>query len=144
MLWRHNAIDLEAALRAAAPAPPFPAISDRAAWSRVRERLPDACDQIVAAAEAAARTADPPLPATLFLEFDRRGERGGYERPWSERRAALAALVLAESLADDGRFLDPILDHAWAICEESSWVIPAHQRVLTDVERPVIDLGAAM
>src|SRR5207245_877672 len=70
MLWRHNAIDLEAALRAAAPAPPFPAISDRAAWSRVRERLPDACDQIVAAAEAAARTAVPPLPATLFLEDD--------------------------------------------------------------------------
>src|SRR5437879_1388540 len=76
MLWRHNAIDLEAALRAAAPAPPFPAISDRAAWSRVRERLPDACDQIVAAAEAAARTAVPPLPATLFLEFDRRGDDG--------------------------------------------------------------------
>jgi hypothetical protein len=56
----------------------------------------------------------------------------------------LGALVLAECLEDRGRFLDPILDLAWATCEESSWVYPAHQRVLTDVERPVVDLGVAI
>ena len=56
----------------------------------------------------------------------------------------LANLVLAECLEGKGRFLDPILDLAWAICEESSWVLPAHQTLLTDMQRPVIDLGSAM
>jgi len=32
----------------------------------------------------------------------------------------------------------------WAICEESAWVLPAHQRVLTDMTFHVIDLGSAM
>lgn len=145
MLSRFNPIDVEAALLVAPPAPPFPPISDRAAWEDVRARLgPGEVDRIIAAAAAAASEMIPGLPATLFLEFDRRGERGGYERPQFRRREVLSALVLAECLEDRGRFLDPILDWAWAICEESSWAYPAHQSKLTDVDRPVLDLGVAI
>lgn len=145
MLSRFNPIDVEAALRAAPPSPPFPPISDRAAWEDVRARLgPAEVETLIATAEAAARETIPGLPATLFLEFERRGERDGYERPQFRRREALAALVLAECLEDRGRFLDPILDWAWAICEESSWAYPAHQSTLTDVHRPVLDLGVAI
>jgi hypothetical protein len=165
-LWRHNPIEVELALRAASAAPPFPPIGDRVAWREARAHVGEAeVAALIARAEAAATATIPSLPATLFLEFDRTGERDGYQRPQAERRANLAALVLAECLEDRGRFLDPILDLAWAICEESSWVLPAHQRVLSwpierqidwrrrgegldrqvlpDVERPVIDLGVA-
>ncbi len=165
-LWRHNPIEVERALRAAPAEPPFPPVAERAAWEEVRARLGEAeVATLLARAEAAAAAPIPALPATLFLEFDRSGERAGYQRPQGERRANLATLVLAECPEDCGRFLDPILDLAWAICEESSWVMPAHQRTLSwpierqidrqrqhdsdpwpalpDVERPVIDLGVA-
>ncbi len=145
VLWRYNPIDVEDALRAATPAPPFPPVSDRAAWVALAAAMPDAeRADLIAQAETAAQTAIPALPATLFLEFVRTGQREGYQQPRQLRRSALAALTLAECLEDRGRFLDPILDWAWAICEESSWVLPAHQRVLTDVEHPVVDLGVAM
>ena len=153
------------ALRAAPAEPPFPPVTDRAAWEVVREQLGGRGRGADRAGRGGGRRADPGLPATLFLEFDRTGERDGYQPPQSTRRANLAALVLAECLEDRGRFLDPILDLAWAICEEDGWVIPAHQRVLSlpierqvdvrrewdtdpmralpDVTRPVVDLGVA-
>jgi hypothetical protein len=166
-LWQHNPIDVEIALRTAPNEPSFPPIGDRAAWEARRARV-DAGEiaALIARAEAAAIAPIPALPATLFLEFDRTGQRDGYQDPQGIRRDNLAALVLAECLEDRGRFLDPILDLAWAICEESSWIWPAHQRILSlpidrqiqwrrrehdtdpmralpDVERPIIDLGVA-
>lgn len=144
MLWQYNPIDIETALKGALAQPPFPSIDDRAAWDAVRMRhAPADVANLIARAERFASTPVPALPATLFLEFQRRGEREGYQRPCSERRSALGTLVLAECLENQGRFLDPILDYAWATCEESSWAMPAHQSALTDVKRPVVDLGAA-
>src|SRR6266700_2833405 len=107
-LWQHNPIEVELALRAAPATPPFPPGRDRAAWDAVRARLGKVdVASLIGRAEAAACAPIPALPATLFLEFDRTGERDGYQRPQAERRANLAALVLVECLEDRGRFLDP-------------------------------------
>ena len=145
MLSQYNAVDIEAALRAATPSPPFPPASDRPAWAAIRRAIgEEAAADLVARAEAAAQEPIPPLPATLFLEFQRSGRREGYEEPRYRRRRLLTHLALAECLEGRGRFLDALLDVAWAICEESSWALPAHQRTLTDMELPHIDLGAAM
>lgn len=145
MLHRYNPIDIERALHAASPAPPFPPAADRAAWDEVRLRLGEEQVQaIIHQAEEDAQVPIPALPATLYLEFQRTGQREGYQDPYARRRQMLHNLALAECLEYKGRFLDPLLDVAWAICEESSWAYPAHQRVLTDMERPVIDLGVAM
>src|SRR5690606_19257448 len=84
------------------------------------------------------------LPATVFLEFFRSGSREEYETPWFVRRNILADLVLAECLEYQGRFLDPLLDIAWATCEESGWEFPAHHPDLPDVEYPVVGLFAAL
>jgi len=144
MLSQYNAVDIEHALRVASPPPPFPPATDRAAWGEVRSALgEEPVGEIIAQAESCAQSPIPSLPATLYLEFARTGQREGYQRPRSRRRQMFNSLVLAECLEGQGRFLDPLLDVAWAICEESSWALPAHQRVLTDMERPVIDLGAA-
>ena len=144
-LLEQNPFDLEDALRAApsdwAPAPPA---SDRAAWEQTASALGEArVRELIEQAEAAVSQPVPALPATLWLEFARRGQREGYQQPRSARRQALARLALAECVEGRGRFLDPLLDIAWAICEESSWCLPAHQAPLTDMERPVIDLGSA-
>jgi hypothetical protein len=61
------------------------------------------------------------------------------------------ALTIAECIAGGGDYLDEIIDIAWAICEETSWVVPAHNnqsgtppRSLPDIEAPVyIDLFSA-
>ena len=57
--------------------------------------------------------------------------------------------MLAECVENQGRFLDAIVDTVWAIAEESSWTIPAHQGAqkagggLPDTTEPIVDLFSA-
>jgi hypothetical protein len=125
--------------------PPFPPAADRAAWNALKDALdPEQVRALITAGELAAQEPIPPLPATLFLEFFRSGSRQEYETPWFVRRNILADLMLAECLEYQGRFLDPLLNIVWAICEESGWEFPAHHPDLPDVEYPVVGLFAAL
>ena len=53
--------------------------------------------------------------------------------------------IVAESIEDQGRFTEAILNGIWSVCEESYWGVPAHIRStgLPDVDDPVVDLFAA-
>ncbi len=141
---RVNFTTIATALAHQAWVPPFPANTERGVWRAVHARLDEqTLATCLAAAEAAASTPIPPLPATLWLDFARTGCRENYEAPASQRRRMLWNLTLAECLENEGRFLDPLLNLAWAICEESSWAYPAHEATLTDVTYPYLDLGVA-
>ena len=146
MLSRYSATIIEEALHAAEPwRRVFPPVEDRTAWTALRQRTGDVqVQELIQHAEDAAQQAVEPLPATLYLEFARDGQREGYEHPVRRRRERLWSLTLAECLEADGRFMDPLLDIVWATCEESRWAWPAHQRDLADMQHPVIDLAAAM
>jgi hypothetical protein len=138
-------------LRDALPAPgawhPYPTVVERAAWEAVpAERR----DPVVSRAQAIAGTPWPALPATLFAEFRRVGDRERFQRPHFERRDRLATLTLAECLSGRGSFVDEVVDGIWAICEETTWCLPAHSfsprlpgTPLPDVDYPVVDLFAA-
>ena len=125
---------------------PIPAAGQRGSWTalapRLRERLVQRAEKALAGPIAG-------LPATLFLDYARTGNRQRFERAMFDRRDRLHALVLAECVEDRGRFLDAIVDTAWAIAEESSWTVPAHQGVqkagigLPDTAEPVVDLFSA-
>lgn len=142
---RFNVREVHRILSATSGSTAIPAVGDRARWSNIRARLPrDEIEGLVGRAERYLETPVPPLPATLYLEFSRQGSREGYEEPLRLRRSMLSDLALAECLEGQGRFLDGLLNVVWAICEESSWAMPAHQQELADPERPLIDLGAAM
>jgi len=125
---------------------PVPTIDDRAGWARV---APGLRRRIVARAERALQDPIAPLPATLFLDYTRTGNRGRFESAMFGRRDRLHALVIAECVEDTGRFLDAIADTAWAITEESSWTVPAHQGAqqapngLPDTTEPIVDLFSA-
>jgi hypothetical protein len=125
---------------------PIPAIGDRDAWGRLPAGLRA---RIVARGEKALSEPIPQLPATLFLDYTRTGTRRRFEDAMFDRRDRLHALVIAECVEDRARFLDAIVDTAWAIAEESSWTVPAHQGAqkapagLPDVSEPVVDLFSA-
>lgn len=67
-----------------------------------------------------------PLTYTLYREFERSGSRPGYQTPYYRRRGQLTRAVL-EFIMGDASMIDPIHDLAWSICEETSWVLPAHE-----------------
>jgi hypothetical protein len=121
---------------------PYPLPSDRAAWNAIPA---DIRQLILDRGEKALTSQWAILPATLFLEYVRNGNRSNFERVMRSRRERLEGLVLAECLENKGRFLDEIANGIWLISEESFWGYPAHinNEGLPDVEHPIIDLFAA-
>ena len=125
---------------------PYPPIDDRQAWTTIASATRDA---FTADATKLIGMSWPELPAAVFLDFARNGDRSRYEAPHFARRVALIQLVLGECASGDGRFLDDIVNGIWALCEESFWGVSAHsysrhfERGLPDTSFPVVDLFAA-
>jgi Heparinase II/III-like protein len=125
---------------------PYPTAAERDFW----ESLPESArKEHIDRGEKALEQDWPGLPATLFLEFARNGNRSRFEKPYFDRRYRLCDLVIAECMEGKGRFLDEIANGIWLICEEASWVVPAHiaaQKAgagLPDQTEPIVDLFAA-
>lgn len=70
----------------------------------------------------------PLLYATEYMMFQRNGNRTVYERKFFERREDMFTLALAEYLDRKDRFTDKLCDLVWLILEETTWVVPAHNR----------------
>jgi len=123
---------------------PYPLPEDRAAW----EGLPFNAE-LIHGGEAALAMEWPALPASLYLEFARDGNRSRFQGPYFQRRNLLGDLVLAECAEGRERFLDAITNGVWSLCEESSWVLPAHISAqqsgvgLPDTAEQVVDLFSA-
>jgi hypothetical protein len=124
---------------------PFARISDREFWNTLPA---NARQRIVKAGEEAQAKPMPALPATLYLDYARTGNRSRFEAIYHERRSGLHTLVLGECVEAKGRFRDAIGNAIWAICEESSWCYPAHIGAqkdgtgLPEVTEPIVDLFA--
>ena len=122
---------------------PYSKEAERDFW----ESLPEAArNEHIARGERALGQEWHVLPAALFLEYARIGNRSNYEKPYFERRSRLSNLVIAECMEGKGRFIDEIVNGIWSICEESSWALPAHmghQKTgvgLPDTEDPQVAL----
>lgn len=69
------------------------------------------------------------------------GDRGIYENAYFARRTALDLTVpLALMYPEERKYIDKIMDWVFAICDEYSWCLPAHQGKLEAVNSTVIDL----
>ena len=131
---------------------PFPPASDRAAWEGIS---PQNRDDLMRMAAHYRAIPYPMLTATQFMAFVRSGSRRAYENPYFLRRKKLIAALLGCCVTGRPDDLDDVIDGLWCICEETSWVISAHngsahagmrppaQRPLPDVTNPYIDLFAA-
>ncbi|MBN1641277.1 MAG: heparinase II/III family protein [Anaerolineae bacterium] len=78
---------------------------------------------------------------TLYREFHRIGERRGYQAPYSAKRARLNAAAF-QVLLGDARYVDVLHDYMWAICEETNWVIPAHEN--REIDLTAVATGFAL
>ena len=125
---------------------PFPTSEERDPWDEIPESIRKAH---LTRGTAALNHEWPPLPATLFLDFARTGNRRNYERPSFARRSTLCDLAISECLEGKGKYVDDLVNGIWAICEESFWGIPAcmymqkHGPGLPDIEEPVVPLFVA-
>ena len=127
----------------------YPPMKDHQSWSSLPAQKRDAL--IHWGEEALAGY--PQLTATLYLQYAFSGNRKNYETPYFKRRELLIGATLAECVTGDVRFLDAVTDGLWHLCEETSWVISAHNTppngnhdrlsFLPDEQAPIIDLFAA-
>lgn len=101
----------------------FPLYHDRRAWEGIDPLLRQ---RRIGMAEQWAEHAFECIPVMNYLDYHRSGDRTAFEDRYTQRRTALLALVIAECLEGCGRFFPPIVNLAWMICEESTWVLPAH------------------
>lgn len=99
----------------------FPEYGNRKAWNSID---PDYRDYCIRSGEEALGCSFPALTADRFFRYFSEGVRD--DGIYFERREILFRLLVAECLEGKKRFLPKIADAVWLICEESTWMIPAH------------------
>lgn len=117
---------------------------DRGAWEKLAGA--ESFKGVIADAEKLLRTPIPEQSDDLYLDFSQTGNRTRWQRVSGRRRGRVRTLVLAECLENKGRFVRPFEKIVRALCSERTWVMPAHDRSLTNFNGKIvdIDLGSAM
>ena len=129
----------------------YPPAEERQAWDGIPAEYRQ---EIRKLAEEYAAVPYPVRSASGFLAFVRTGDRQADEVPYFQRRRKLCAAVLNCCVCPDAG-LDDVIDGIWLLCEESTWVISAHNvnpipgapvpadYPLPDIRKPYIDLFSA-
>lgn len=87
------------------------------------------------------------LPLLTYTDFKRywdTGDRGIYEGKYFSRRLAMdCSALLSLIYPEEEKYLARLMDVIYAICDEYTWCLPAHQKVLETSNNSVIDLFAS-
>lgn len=85
------------------------------------------------------------LSYSKFKLFQETGSRTEYENDYMEHRRLFAIYGLMCLWEEDAKWMDKLCDVIWAICDEYTWVLPAHLSGVTDIElgKIKIDLFSA-
>jgi hypothetical protein len=88
----------------------------------------------------------PPLTFSQYRRYADEGDRRGYEELYFRRRRQLTALA-AEAVVDPAADTAALQDALWAVCDEYSWALPAHEQQAAALGRGMdqcLDLFAAL
>lgn len=90
---------------------------------------PENKETCISLAEIALKEEIPLLTLSSYRECEKTGNRDNFEIKYFKKRKMLLELTAGE-IADGfkGRFLEKAMDLMWSICEETTWVIPAHRQ----------------
>lgn len=75
------------------------------------------------------------IPQTTYTDyrlFIRNGDRKNYETSYFFKRMQLAGASL-RLFFGQAELRDTVQDYLWSICEETNWVLPAHENVVVDL-----------
>ena len=102
----------------------YPAYSDRAGWAKLLGK--EQVAEMIATGESLLDFQWNTMPASVYLEFARSGNRTDMEGPYSANRNALARLLYAELAEGKGRFVPKIADGLYHFAFMPAWIIAAH------------------
>ena len=121
---------------------PFRPLDDREYWEKLRpyaERVLTDYPKEIAV-----------LPASRFMDFWYNGNRTEYQKLYFGNRTRLKAISVLEAVKNDGKLLPDVIDSVWAILDEATWCLPAHNGfgvgdadALPDMDDYVLDLFQA-
>jgi len=113
-------------------------ISERSAWMKLSEN--DSFKRVIPDAESLLESPIPEQPDDLFLDFSRTGNRTRWQRVSGRRRGRISTFALAECLENKGRFVPAFEEIVRVLCSERTWVMPAHDRDLTNFHGKSVDI----
>ena len=113
-------------------------IADRNAWGKLARN--DSFKKIIPEAERLLKSPIPDQPDDLYLDFSRTGNRTRWQRVSGRRRGRVRTFTLAECLENKGRFIPAFEEIVRVLCSERTWVMPAHDRDLTNFNGTSIDI----
>lgn len=118
-------------------------ISDREAWRALAEQ--PGYRSVVSMAEELLEAPLPELTDDLHLDYSRTGNRTRWQEVNGRRLGRISRLVLAECVENKGRFLPTFEALVKSVCEQKTWVMPAHDGTLVNFKgtRIDIDLGSS-
>ena len=90
---------------------------------------------------------DKPMLTLTYRDFKLfwvTGNRTVYQDAYFSRRLAMdCSALLSLIYPEEPKYLDRLMDEIYAICDEYTWALPAHQRILEVNNNKMIDLFAA-
>ena len=104
----------------------YPKIDDRKSWESLSD---DIKESLVREAEEYINYNYPALLAMNYEKLYSEDSRDPYMKPYYHRREVLTKLVIAECIENKGRFLADIVNGIYLVCEETTWMDPAHSLV---------------
>ena len=105
----------------------YPKASDRKAWESIPESVKN---QILQAAEPYLNYEWPSLLMMNYMKYQTEDSRDPYMKPYWKRKEILTTLVLAECVEHQGRFMPDIINGIYLVCQESTWMDPAHNKIM--------------
>ncbi len=127
------------------PKPLGPAFPEVASVDREKMLASPQGQQILEWARSyASMTTIPETTYTRYRMFRNIGERPPYEAPYFKKRDILVSEAMALWLTGDTSRLDRINDLLWSICEETTWVVPAHEGRNRRIDLFAAETGASL
>ena len=113
-------------------------IGERSAWDDLAEK--DSFKRIISEARELLKQDIPEQPDDLYLDFSRTGNRTRWQRVSGRRRGRVRTFALAECMENKGRFVPAFEEIVRVLCSERTWVMPAHDRDLTNFHGKSVDI----
>ncbi|MDR1491897.1 MAG: heparinase II/III family protein [Planctomycetaceae bacterium] len=99
-------------------------IADREKWESLKNSFD--VPAIIRTAEKVMASPIPETPESLYMDYYQTGNRVNYQKVHGRKYGRINSLVLGECFENQGRFLPAIEEAIRAVCDDPSWVLPAH------------------